>query len=123
MGNKNLELSDDFLTADGQAAYTQGDIFINVNFRNPIDIGTDGMMEFDDKLVSFSGVYRVRELVNYFKEGMFTQNIEIDRMAGQVYPGDLKNSTEELGPQLVESEAPGQQVVLDTSEPVTTSFA
>jgi hypothetical protein len=124
MGNKNLELSDDLLTADGQAAYTQGDIYINVNFRNPVDIGTDGKMQFDDKLVSFSGVYRVQSLMNYFKEGVFTQNIEILRMAGQVYPGDPKNGTEEeLGTEVAETAAPGQQVVLDDSTPVTTSFA
>jgi hypothetical protein len=124
MGNKNLELSDDFLTADGQAAYTQGDIFININFRNPVDIGADGTMQFDDKLVSFSGIYRVQQLMNYFKEGVFTQNIEILRLPGQVYPGDPKNGTEEeLGTEVVESAAPGQQVVLDDSEPVTTSFA
>jgi hypothetical protein len=124
MGNKNLELIDDYLTADGQAAYTQGDIFININFKNPVDIGSDGFIQFDDRLVSFSGVYRVQQLMNYFKEGVFTQNLEILRLSGQVYPGDPKNNTEEeLGTELVETDAPGQQVVLDTSEPVTTSFA
>ena len=62
--------------------------------------------------------------MNYFKEGVFTQNLEILRLSGQVYPGDPRNNTEEeLGTELVETEAPGQQVVLDTSEPVTTSFA
>ena len=81
-------------------------------------------MQFDSNLVSFSGVYRINQLMNYFKEGVFTQNLDILRLAGQVYPGDPKNGVEEeLGTELAETEAPGQQVVLDDSTPVTTSFA
>jgi hypothetical protein len=89
MGNKDLKLAEPYLTAPGpdntggECPTTQGEVYISVYFRNPIDIGPDtGMMKFS-KLISFSGIYQVTELDNNFRDGMFTQKLEIVRMPGQ----------------------------------------
>ena len=89
MATQNLELADPYITKNGEAAVTQGDLFVNINFRNPIDINTSGpqagMMQFDPNLISFSGVYRLLTLKSSFKDqGKFIQTLDIVRVPGQV---------------------------------------
>jgi hypothetical protein len=112
MYNGDLVLKDPKMTIDGQAPITQGDFFININFRNPIDINSrTGLMDFGKTPVSFSGVYRVIQLSSSFKGGVFTQSLEVVRMTGQI----LGKETEILAPNGGTTPTPGQQVIKDTA--------
>jgi hypothetical protein len=117
MGNNNLVLAEQYLTAPGpnntgkEAPTTQGSLFIDINFRNPVDIGTDGMMQFNENL-SFSGIYRIITLGNTFKDGQFTQSLEIIRVPGQIVN---KKAPERLAPNFKTSPEKGQQVTKDTA--------
>jgi hypothetical protein len=117
MGNKNLKLAETYLTAPGpdntggECPTTQGEVYVSVYFRNPIDIGTDtGMMKFS-KLISFSGIYQVIELDNNFKDGMFTQKLEIVRMPGQT----VEEETPVAAPAFGTVSYPGLSVTKDTA--------
>lgn len=113
MGNTDLVLKEPMLTKDGQAPITQGDVFINVNFRNPIDINLQtGLAEFGTYPISFSGVYRVLTLKNSFKDGIFTQALDIIRIPGQVLEPEKKATP---APTVASTPRPGQQVVKDTA--------
>lgn len=74
-------------TKTGDADILFGEVVININFRNPIDISPfnkGGMMYFDENKVSFSGLYRVTECQSSFKNGVFSQKLTILRMPGQI---------------------------------------
>lgn len=88
LGNNNPKPAEGSPTMaeDGSAQHTYGDVLININFRNPIDIGPDGFYEFDSKLIPFSGVYQIIKCKSIFKDGMFKQSLEIMRMPGQAIP-------------------------------------
>ena len=111
MGNTDLNLKEPMMTVDGQAPTTQGDVFININFKNPIDIGTSGMMDFGVAPLSFSGVYRITTLKNNFKDGVFTQALDIIRIPGQI----LGSGTEKLAPNIKTAPLAGQQKIKDTA--------
>jgi hypothetical protein len=114
MGNSDLDLKEPMLTTDGQAPTTQGALYINVNFRNPIDINSKtGLLDFDSSLISFSGVYQVTQLKNTFKDGMFTQNLDILRVPGQILGQEKPISA----PNLKEAPLRGQQLIKDTASP------
>lgn len=85
--------SDSNLTIDGELSYTFREVFINILFRNPIDIGINGMYVFEKDKVPFSGVYRVNKVKSSFKEGVFRQILEVIRMPGQfVNPGEVQTT-------------------------------
>ena len=112
MGNADLNLKEPMLTVDGQAPITQGDVYITINFRNPKDINPKtGLADFGLAPVSFSGVYRVTQLKNTFKDGVFTQNLEIIRIPGQIIGKgkEILPSSGSTTPQ------PGQQLIKDTA--------
>ena len=122
MATQNLTLSDPFITPTGEAAVTQGELFININFRNPIDIKTTGpqagMMNFNSKLVSFSGVYRLLKLKSHFKDGRFTQGLEIIRIPGQI----LGKETATPANNIKTAALAGEQKVKDTASSLVTKF-
>jgi len=110
MGNSDLDLKEPMLTKDGQAPTTQGALYININFRNPIDINSKtGLLDFGSNPISFSGVYQVTQLKNTFKDGLFTQNLEILRVPGQI----LGQEKAIAAPNLKELPLTGQQLVKD----------
>lgn len=118
MGNQNLELTKSkYQTVDGQAAVTQRDLIINLNFKTPIDInvgGPDaGFMNFDSKLLPFSGVYRVLTLKSQFKDGVFTQDIDIIRCPGQIQPQQEEKPAEDY----FTNPLAGSQIVKDSKLP------
>jgi hypothetical protein len=117
MATENLQLQDSFLTKSGEAAVTQGDLFININYRNPIDIGANGMMQFDSNLIPFSGIYRLLTLKSHFKDGSFTQSLDIIRMPGQI----VGKSTPTLANNIKTSPLKGEQQVKSTA-PATVGF-
>jgi hypothetical protein len=112
MYNGDLVLKDPKMTVDGQAPITQGDLYININFRNPIDINsTTGLADFGKAPVAFSGVYRTLTLFSSFRGGVFTQNIDVVRMEGQV----VGKESEILSPNGKTAPTPGQQIIKDTA--------
>ena len=112
MFNGDLVLKDPMMTADGQAPITQGDLYVNINFKNPIDINsTTGLADFGKTPLAFSGIYRVTTLTNSFRGGIFTQNLNVIRMEGQI----LGNESETLAPDGKTSPTPGQQLIKDTA--------
>ena len=121
MGNQDLKLKSQYLATDGQAPTTQGDTFININFRNPIDLYTSGpnagFAQFDDKnLLPFSGIFRVTTLVNNFKDGVFTQALDVIRVDGQILGKDKPVPAADVSTK--PSADPGTQVTQD-SKPST----
>lgn len=112
MGNTDLNLKEPMLTVDGQAPTTQGELYVSINFRNPIDINSKtGLLDFGSSPISFSGVYMITQLKNTFKDGLFQQAIEILRVPGQV----LGKEKEILPSSGKTSPRPGQQLIKDTA--------
>lgn len=75
------------ITKDGDADYLAGEIWVNLTFRNPIDIqslSNGGRMLFDPNTIPFSGIYMIRRVRNSFKDGMFKQTLDLVRMPGQI---------------------------------------
>lgn len=72
------------ITSSGQAPYLGGDVLIDLNFRTPRDIKPNGWVDFGEGLLPFSGIYRIQEITNFFKEGKFEQRIIAMRLSGQV---------------------------------------
>jgi hypothetical protein len=92
MNGQNLKPITRGLTELNQANHMYGQININVNFRNPIDIDSfenGGTMYFDPGKAAFSGVYMVNTVVSSFREGKFTQRIQMVRIPNQ-YEDDAK---------------------------------
>ena len=117
MGNNDLKLIEPMKTADGQAPYTQGNIYIYLTFRNPTDINpSTGLLNFDNKLIPYSGVFQVTQLKNHFKDGLFIQDLKAIRVKGQVLSGSPitppNNKTKAM---------PGAQVTKDSAKNILTS--
>jgi hypothetical protein len=68
-----------------------GEVYVNLTFRTPVDIDeTTGLMQFKDKNILgptqtslFSGLYRVMTITNEFRNGMFTQLLNLIRLPRQ----------------------------------------
>lgn len=78
-------------TDTGEAFHLYGEVLVTINFRNPIDISKledGGLVYFEPKKVSFSGIYRVNGITNNFKNGIFTQILKIMRVPGQILDRD-----------------------------------
>ncbi len=87
MGNYSAQATNlKGMTADGSINYQDGSVYINVKFRNPVDISrSTGRYDFaGGKIVpQFSGLYMVTKVENSFKQGKFTQTLSLNRMVGQ----------------------------------------
>lgn len=84
MGNYRPKFQASNVTIDGEVSYTRQEVLINLIFKNPTDIGSDGFLQFDQNKVPFSGVYRVNKVKSYFKDGVFKQILEVMRIPGQI---------------------------------------
>jgi hypothetical protein len=83
------------INADGAINYQSSEVFIRVNFRNPVDIDqTTGRYEFGKGKVvpQFSGLYRVGEVFNNFNKGIFTQDLKLMKMPNQDTEKQSNNS-------------------------------
>jgi len=70
---------------NGSLNQNYGTPYIEVTFRNPIDIGESGFLKFQDAdpetgRLEFSGVFMVRKLLSKFSNGVFTQRLQLARM-------------------------------------------
>lgn len=82
-GNYKPETAGYGITKDGSVDLYNGQVFIQITFRNPDDIGSfkeGGLAKFDKNKVSFSGVYMVTKVVSKFSNGVFKQKLNILRM-------------------------------------------
>jgi hypothetical protein len=88
LGNFSNSGSGSFNMTDNYAMdYQSGEVHIRVNFRTPVDYGSNGIMDFGPtKIVeSFSGLYKVNSVVNRISKGAFTQTLKMLRVPNQ-YP-------------------------------------
>ena len=75
-----------FLNEDGSVNYQTGEVDILVNFRTPVDLNqATGLYNFGGAsksapVLQFSGLYYVNTIVSNFKQGKFTQNMELNRV-------------------------------------------
>lgn len=81
----------DNLNADGTVNYQNGEVYITVNFRTPIDINqSTGLYKFAGSssapVTQFSGLYRVRRVTSTFAGGMFKQVLTGSRLDQQENP-------------------------------------
>lgn len=84
------------MNGDGAINTQDGEVYIKVNFRNPIDINRQtGRYDFPGGTLvpQFSGLYRVSVIENEFSKGQFTQSLTLTRMPGQ----DLKDTIGDAG--------------------------
>lgn len=89
--SENLVNADDRLTPDGSLKMDRGEVYVNLTFRTPVDLDeTTGMMQFTNENILgptqtslFSGLYRVLKVSNEFRNGMFTQELNLIRLPRQ----------------------------------------
>lgn len=68
-----------------EAAVSAGQVLVSINFNNPIDINrSTGLMKFQQSVLPFSGVYQVNEVRHKFKNGLFSQDLKLSRVPGQI---------------------------------------
>jgi len=86
------------ITTNGDMDYQTGEIYIELAFRNPIDIDADtGFMTFSDDITTYSGIYRLTNVVSRFSNGMFTQTlklIRLERQDGESHGDELPDGVE-----------------------------
>lgn len=91
-GNYKPKLESKGVTKDGEVAYFIQEIFVRINFRNPVDIGENGLMKFQPEKIPFSGVYKVLSVKSTFKEGIFKQQLKLMRIPGQITALDIQET-------------------------------
>jgi hypothetical protein len=78
------------LNSDGTVNYQNGEVYVTVNFRTPIDINqATGLYKFSNNsapVVAFSGLYRVTNVTSTFLGGSFKQTLKGQRMPQQENP-------------------------------------
>ena len=88
---ENKTNADDRLTPDGSLKMDNGEVYVKLTFRTPVDVDeTTGLMQFTNKNILgptqtslFSGLYRVMTITNEFRNGMFTQLLNLIRLPRQ----------------------------------------
>ena len=81
------------LNSDGSVNYQTHEVYLQINFRTPVDINqTTGLYDFGKStqsapVLSWSGIYKVTNVTHHFEGGKFEQTLECTRMNGQEIPG------------------------------------
>jgi hypothetical protein len=101
-------------TQNGEADFITYQVPISVNFRNPIDIGKSGFMDFSAEQVPYSGIYQVTSINNYFNEGIFKQRLMLTRLPGQLEGKEIK--VKDYSDLFEESANPFDQITTDTTD-------
>ena len=113
MGNYIPKIKDISTTEDGEANFTSAPVVVRFNFRNPIDLGKDGFLNFGKDLAPFSGLYQIVKCVSKFNDGMFKQSLKGFRYQGQL-PGDSPAPTK-AAPGLVVTDDPKNSLRKDSA--------
>ena len=86
----------DQVNADGSMNWEGGQVFCEINFRNPLEpnlgvVGQGGLWNFPSGGATspFSGLYQVHEVINKFNGGVYQQTLKAIRVTGQ--PQDQQN--------------------------------
>jgi hypothetical protein len=120
MGNYSAQATNlKGLTADGGINYQDGQVYINVKFRNPVDISNiTGRYDFPsgDTVTQFSGLYMVSKVENTFSRNQFTQVLSLSRMVGQDVKDD-GSAGKTLVSKIVESFNPNKPTDYQVTEP------
>lgn len=84
----SLQIGDDpRLTPNGSLRTDYAEIYAQLTFRTPVDIDeSTGLMRFESKYRTsvFSGLYRVLTVESEFRNGIFTQSLDMIRLSRQV---------------------------------------
>ena len=89
------------LTIDGSLKTDDGEVYVSLKFRTPIDVDeSTGLMKFDSKYQQslFSGMYRVLTVSSKFRNGQFLQTLSLVRLVKQPqfdYAHNKKPNSEE----------------------------
>lgn len=101
-------------TQNGEADFITYQVPVSVNFRNPIDIGKSGFMDFSEEQVPYSGIYQVTSIANFFSEGIFKQRLNLTRLEGQLEGKSIK--VKDYSDLFEESANPLDQITTDTTD-------
>ena len=140
---------DSRLIANGSLHMDNGEVYVQVSVRSPVDVDeTTGLMKFDKKYETslFSGMYRVLKVESTFAGGKFEQILDIVRLPRQTaldYTGKTKEApaardavaviplitnadTTNIGPNFNtkttgDIKAPGSAPVIDSAPPIKTA--
>jgi hypothetical protein len=112
MGNYTPPTKDIAQTSTGEANFTSSPVVVRFNFRNPIDIGENGFLNFS-KPAPFSGLYRVIKCQSVFRDGLFKQNLKVIRYQGQISEDESTKAT--LAPPLQTKEDPADSFTADSA--------
>jgi hypothetical protein len=70
--------------SDDEVAARSRDCIIDIQFKNPEDIGDDGFIAYSQTVNEpFHGAYRIRTILHSFREGLFKQRLDLVRVPGQ----------------------------------------
>lgn len=114
--SENQTNADTRLTPDGSLKTDNGQVIVSLTFRTPTDIDeSTGMMNFNSKTFKtkvslFSGLYRVIKVTNEFRNGQFTQTLDLVRLVKQ---GRLDNNSNKPSISDNRNSVPGQSAILD----------
>jgi hypothetical protein len=118
---ENKENADDRLTPDGSIKMDNGEVYVNLTFRTPVDVDeTTGLMQFTNENILgpmqtslFSGLYRILKVKNQFRSGQFTQELELIRLPRQDkldYADNKPPTSDERG-----NRVPGEKAIIDNN--------
>jgi hypothetical protein len=75
------------LTVYGDIDPYWGEVYIQINFRNPVDLN-----KFSTLKVPFSGIYGIRQIKSTFSDGLFKQTLDIYRIHSQIFDTSVEMS-------------------------------
>jgi len=86
------------MTKSGDMDFQTGEIYIEIKFRNPVDINPKtGFMTFSNDITTYSGIYRIKTVVSRFTNGMFTQVLQLLKVERQADDEYAPNSVDPKG--------------------------
>lgn len=92
LGNYSAKPSNAAITEDGAMNYMRNEVYVNVNFKTPLDYQMQSsLMDFSATVPGFSGLYKVLGVKSNFSGGMFKQTLKMVRMRGQTEPSTTDN--------------------------------
>jgi len=92
MGTYSAKPDSQNLNNDGTMAHQNGQVFVIVNFRTPVDINlSTGLYDFGKSAKTgpvsmWTGLYRITQIHNKFNGGVFTQQLEAIRLPNTELP-------------------------------------
>ena len=77
------------ITQDGYMTYLENQVYVNVNFKTPIDYSITGdNVVYSELVPEFSGVFQVLDVENIFEGGKFYQELGMVRSRAQEVEGE-----------------------------------